>query len=258
MPGVLLLIAALAGCGGGSSPAAPSPLPTSSGANPCDALSLSGNIATAITNGTACSTANSPVVLVNLYDSGGIFSGSCSGTVISTRAVLTAAHCLIGGTASVKIYLDTGIPLIPAQAFTAAPNYQESDPTSLDVGVIRFANDIGRPPMPLLVSRDARVGEAAVIAGWSAEKTLRAGGTTITVVGPTLLQTDVIANASAVCPGDSGGPLLLSQGGAWAIAGVTSAATTTACSFGTSYYANIRNSAIRSFIIGLVKDAATR
>ena len=49
---------------------------------------------TAIVNGADCSTANSPVVLLNLKDSGGQQMGSCSGTVIAPRAILTAAHCL--------------------------------------------------------------------------------------------------------------------------------------------------------------------
>jgi hypothetical protein len=64
---------------------------------------------------------------------------------------------------------------------------------------------------------------------------------------------------SAVCSGDSGGPILLAEGGVWSIAGVTSATSIGgSCASGTSYYANVRNAEIRTFILDLVPGAAQR
>jgi hypothetical protein len=257
--GVCIAAAFWCGCGGGgpSGTTSPSPTPTVAPANTCGALS-----GTAIVNGTDCTTDTSSVVLVNLRGSDGLPSAACSGTIIAPRAVLTAAHCLAGDVGSVRIYLGSG-PEIVAQSFAAFPGYKEDDPTNLDAGVIRLAQDIGRPAIPLLLSRDARVGETAVIGGWGLAQnqvgaTLRSGSTVIASVGPTVIQTQFSSNASAVCSGDSGGPLLLSEGGTWAVAGITSAVTTTACSFGTNYFANIRNPSITSFILQQAPEAARR
>ena len=117
--------------------------------------------------------------------------------------------------------------------------------------------------MPLLLSRDARVGETAVIAGWGKDQTqiaatLRAGSAIITVVSSLTLQTQFTNNLSSTCQGDSGGPLLLSEGGVWSIGGVISANSTLACSFGANFYANLRNPDISSFILARVPDAARK
>lgn len=203
------------------------------------------------------------MVLVNLRDKDGGPSGACSGTIIAPRAVLTAAHCLVGDTAAVRVFRGSG-DQVAAASFYANPRYRENDPSALDVGVILTEQDLDRPIVPLLLSRDARVGEQAVIAGWGKDElgngtTLRAGTTSIMAVGPTFLQTQHTSGTSGVCSGDSGGPLLLSEGGVWALAGVTSATSIGgSCTEAANYFANVRNPDITAFILGLAPTASRR
>jgi V8-like Glu-specific endopeptidase len=260
-----LLAAALglaaAACGGAASaPSSTTPPPSVPASNACSAIGLSE--ATSIVNGAECNTANASVVLLNLKDASGAQAGSCTGTIIAPRAILTAAHGLPSTSASVNVFLGSG-PQQVSTSFAPHPQWRESNSTAYDVGVILMPADIGRSAVPLLLSRDARVGETAIITGWGKDATgnlatLRAGSATITGVAPLTLQTTSTTNASSVCQGDSGGPILIQEGGTWAIGGVISANSTLACSFGDNFYANLRHPDIQSFILARVPDANRR
>ncbi|MGE5200260.1 MAG: S1 family peptidase [Rhodospirillaceae bacterium] len=270
----LTAAAAMAACGGGSgSPSAPSSPSSSSSPSPsnpaapafnaCGILAGTALFSQGIVNGSTCSVADTPVVKLNLYDKDGL-AGGCSGTVIAPRAVLTAAHCLADGITSVRVFLGTG-DQVPSTSIQWSPQYKPKDASSLDVGIVLTGQDLARTPQALLTSRDARVGEQAVIAGWgndvtgSGGNTLRAGTATISAVGSTTLETIYSGTGSAVCSGDSGGPLLLAEGGVWAVAGITSATSIGgSCAQGTSYYANVRNAEVRQFILSVVPAAGQR
>jgi V8-like Glu-specific endopeptidase len=76
-------------------------------------------------------------------------------------------------------------------------------------------------------------------------------------VTDTYIEANYSTTSSSICAGDSGGPLLISVGGVWAVAGVTSS-TTTGCLSGTSNYAKVSNGTIRSFILKYVPAAGER
>jgi hypothetical protein len=102
-----------------------------------------------------------------------------------------------------------------------------------------------------------------VIAGFGTDgvfgggSTLRAGTLTVARVTDTYIEANYSTTSSSICAGDSGGPLLISIGGVWAVAGVTSSVTT-GCLSGTSNYAKVSNGSIRSFIINYVPAVGER
>jgi hypothetical protein len=212
----------------------------------------------AIVNGTTCTGSTASVALLYLVGSDGFLLGFCSGTVISQTAVLTAAHCLDKDVAKVRVNFG-GQKEFTAASFKPSPDYNGTASNSIDVGVVQTAEPMGQPIMPVLGSRDPIVGESAVIAGYGQDlfgdsRILRAGSTTISTVGSVYLQNNYGGTSASTCSGDSGGPMLVSVNGTWAIAGVTSAVSGS-CVAGSNYYVNLRNGTARSFVLGLVPDA---
>jgi len=265
-----------AGCGGNGSSggAAPSPSPaptpptqpTAPAVNPCSVFSGFFDSPQGIVNGIACTDEQadrSSVIWLQLLGSDGREQGYCSGTIIDTRAVLTAAHCLDGTTSKVAAYMGSGRPTITTREFYASPDYTGIGPSSLDVGVVIFAESLERTPIPLFTSRALSGGEPAVVAGWGTDGvtasggTLRAGNLNVTRVTLTQIEAAFSESTSGVCYGDSGGPLLASSSGVWAVAGVTSKGTP-GCLSGANSWANVYNSSLRSFILKYVPGAGQR
>lgn len=267
---VTALSAVLAACGGGGGggggnggpqlPTTPNPAPIPS-SQACDSLGgVASTSGLAVLNGAQCDETRSSVVGLRLSQLGQL-AGSCSATIIAPRAILTAAHCLDEGVDQVQINLGGGT-LVNSASFTFFPNYRFNQPGTFDVGVVFVDSDLPRSPIPVLLSRDAKVGETAILAGWgrdqnNASSFLRAGSTTISAVGE-LLQTRFGLPASSVCQGDSGGPILVQEGGAWTVAGITSATSGSSCNEGTNFFQAVRQPNTTAFILQHVPNAAQR
>jgi len=226
---------------------------------PCGVVSGQTAGSIAIVSGSTCPEATASVAYLKLkLTDGG--QASCSGTVISTTAVLTAAHCL-EGVASLTI--NFGSKEIPASSFSYHPDYKGIDSDSIDVGVVIASSELGQPIVPLLSSRDAIKGETVVIAGYGQSEfgagagTLRAGATSMSEVGTYFLVTNAGLNGSGACPGDSGGPVLVSIDGYWAVAGATSTLAGP-CKVAENRFANIRNPPAWSFILSKASGTKQR
>lgn len=259
----LLLVLTACGGGGSTTPTpTPGPGPTPN-VNACGAIAQTVSSFTAITNGSECSVGNTSVMRLIMRAADGQTEGSCSGTVIAPRVVLTAAHCLDGPVRTVQVWGGVGEP-IAASSFKAHPNYnQSSSVVSFDAGLVFMDQDLGRPAVPVLLSRDGQRSETAVVAGWgrdlqSVSAFLRAGTTTLSDVRFDALTTLFSRMSSGICSGDSGGPILLSEGGVWSIGGVISATSASTCNTGEHFYAPVRNGAIRSFIVDNVAQLTQR
>jgi len=263
-------------CGGGGShstpttptaPTAPSNPTTPVPGNACGAVVGFFTTPETIVNGTDCvaQAASSSVLWLQVLVGAGKLDHYCSGTVIDDTWVLTAAHCLHADAADVtgvRVDLGSG-PFVFSTEFHASPAYSGTGGSSLDVGVVKFSQPLGRTPTPLLLSRDAAPGDQGVIAGYGQSATgsvgiLRAGYVTVSdITSSYVVVTTTAPTASSICSGDSGGPLLISQGGVWAVAGIASSATAY-CVNATSYFARVKNSEIAAFILGYVPHAGQK
>lgn len=248
------------GCGGGGSDSGDK----SFGLDACGGIGLK------IANGRACQAGDNPaatsVVRLDITSLDGS-GGECTGTVISSRAVLTAAHCFIDGARSVTVTTTNGS--LEASRVVTHPDFAVNDAQQVfynDAAIVFTDTNLPVAAAALLESRSPIVGEEAVVAGFGQTSpdsdfgTINAGNAFVDTVTANHVIIRFEGNQSHPCKGDSGGALFLLQGSRLVIAGVVSQSDPSVgeanvCRKGDiTLYTNTQS--IASFIFGQVPGAA--
>ncbi len=219
----------------------------------CDVVSGQQNFTSRIINGKECSTLNSPIVTLLLEDRNGDYY-ICSGTVVNSRSIITAAHCIDG---IVNIIVQTGKGSIQAASFDYHPKYNGTE--TYDLGVVITNQDLNVPAFPVFSSfQSLTLGEDSIIAGFGvvnigseeSAEVLMAGKNNLTRVASAGLSINFnTPDQSNTCFGDSGGPLLVYRNSRWVLAGVTSNGQREDCGYeDVSNFASLQNVANRSYL----------
>lgn len=151
--------------------------------------------------------------------------GACTGTVVASNVVLTAAHCVAGKKQVVVAYAESGSHVLQRVVARALhPGFSRNASVSVDVALIRLERPLPARLSPLPIDRgesDHAIGASRLVAGFGMQRendeasagTLRSANMQVL---PRLfprfmrLGTSVDAELSdaAICTGDSGGPVL--------------------------------------------------
>lgn len=251
---LLIPILILISCGGSSSDDDNTSSPSDGviSQNACVAVGDNTRRSPRVINGNTCSTANTPVVKLLVLESGGSRVSLCSGTVISNRAIVTAAHCFEGAS---DVAVESSNSTLTGNSFSVHPNFSINDPDGLfDVAVIVTRENIGVASSPLLIGSNVSSGSLGVLAGFGQDENgndgvLKAGSTTISSVADLFFETSFDGSGSNSCSGDSGGPFLIERGSEFAVAGIISSGIVPSCGAGDeTRYTKVSNSSIMSFI----------
>ena len=187
----------------------------------------------------------------------------CSGTVVSSNVILTAAHCLYENgqfqpPENVEVITGTNSIYTPGVVSTVEeliidPSYVESGLffSWHDAGLIVLSAPISAPPVRLATA-PWPAGTGTTVVGWGSTDPYGHGGASPELlqgrtvvqkaaycqraIGPAfhpvaeLCSVDYPSYASATCYGDSGGPMLAVQNGEYVEIGITDWNTEEACS----------------------------
>jgi hypothetical protein len=191
-----------------------------------------------IIDGALCEGYNSPVVELSMYDENDLYVGSCTGTVLNSKTVLSAAHCALASDnvkyAEIK---NTNDEIVIANQIYYHPNYGNPNQFAEynDIAIFKTDQDINANTMSLHMEHDLTIGEIMAMAGYGLDENrnfgeLKAGFSLLHSYDEESVTIKFRpGSGSNSCYGDSGGPLTIYRGTEWKIIGVTSNGSNSTC-----------------------------
>ena len=207
---LLVITISITACGGGGGSSDPNGLNRDCNIKQCEILGLNSKII----NGQTCDSSDSAIVQLSIAPPGD-FADTCTGILISSNAILTAAHCLPFSPEGVfAIYQGREIP---AQSVERHPDFRIDNELGLvfnDVGIVILSAPVAVTTLPLIISKPGAIGEKISIFGYGrneagAQGELNSGEMEVTNVSTTHVFADYVdTSCSNTCGGDSGGPAI--------------------------------------------------
>ncbi len=211
-----------------------------------------------IINGSEISASHSSIVQV-LFEKGGDFY-ICTGSIITPKAILTAAHCV--SKAPSKMLVVIAGKYFEVKKVKIHPNRHQGVFGIIynDIAILKLKKFTTKPRLSLLVSQEPPADTSVSIVGYGLNEygdigVLREGSTTVVAVSKDFVVTEFLSgDQSNSCSGDSGGPAIYSYvddvgSTRSGIVGTTSTGTSDNCGLGdTTFYINVQSPEVLSFI----------
>lgn len=160
----------------------------------------------------------SPHVVMVLGSKGQV----CSGTLISQRVIVTAAHCTVNAPQLAVAYIEDGRPILqPVAQVARNPGFSSKTAVSVDIALLKLQSPLPARFSPVGIDGGgaaANIGDSLTIAGYglSIDNDVKSAGTLRSAnvsLLPRLyprfmrLGGDINLSHFAICKGDSGGPV---------------------------------------------------
>jgi secreted trypsin-like serine protease len=230
--------------------------------NSCSILGLN----TRIINGAECSASNSPVVKLEILAADGSVA-LCSGTMLTSNDVLTAAHCFFEPVEQVAV--EVAGQRVFADQVTVHSGVSASEEVLAvfnDVAIVRLSQPVASATLPIVLSRNVAVDDVFSIFGYGLDENgnaglLRSGEMRASTVSDNHIIAGFTGNGSNSCNGDSGGPAIFTfndEAGNQVdgVVGIVSSGNNVTCmADDTSLFTNTQSDSVAGFILSVVPDA---